>query len=312
MVLLCIGLFLLSSCNSTATTVEPASSKSSVPSETVMLDKQQLNTMKSRIKEFNDETGFLLNTVSEDGYYRTLELYADADKDIQYKNYPNIYFDYTVRSVFENETYHSREIVDQLKKGMLINEVHALIGQPHFNARNTPYAIMYVAPRQNYDFCTVYLLNDGHFLLLRYVPVFIEPYDLNEFRERIAHFDLYMRSPYGVQKGYYSYRLLQLQSIEIVTEAELCKISFNNDYLSTSDEHLPALVNPEKIQLIQEGLTYAEVKELLGTYGMDSHYSAEDDVYYYTWSYLSNNAEIPLQIGFILSDSGEFIVSQIT
>ena len=268
------------------------------------LSKEDLASVKERIQLHQETTNFIFVTVTKEDYdsWATSAVHDEYVKTF-YK---------TIMSDVEGENYHSATVVEQLQEGMLINEVYDLIGRPHFNAKHYPFPSISFGDRE-YDFCAMYVLNDGRILLTRYVPLFHENYDAEyrrELIERIPDFEQYEKTE---KDGNYFTRWPKLDSVSIVTEEQLLAMRFDNETLQTAPEHLPKNASFGDLQKITVGMTYNQVKELAGTHGFDK--IVLDGVHHYYWICLKDPAKPEyisrFNVCFVMSETGELIVSKI-
>jgi outer membrane protein assembly factor BamE (lipoprotein component of BamABCDE complex) len=216
---------------------------------------------------------------------------------------PDIRVKEVIASAPESEVYHPVTIVSALKSGMFINEVQKILGQPHFGAYAVAMSHIDLEGRFLYDYYTFYVLNDGRVLELHFLPVIIGDYDRELLSEQIPQFDHY--EEYLKQGIFMNWG--KLLSATILTPEELYKKSYMPKDLETDDCHLPKIVDLEDLQKIHVGMTYEDVKKLVGNGGLDLGKHS------YLWNYPSNTSgyRLGFVVDFVKTESGELIVSKI-
>ena len=310
---------LLCSCNDTTITTEPESApaaitepqEGSTPSasqssseELPVLSLEELQAVKDRIASRRaEDKEYMPFIVTRSGYELMME---------QYKDYPERYAERFVHAEImgdiERTEYVSSEMVRSITKGMYINEVKELLGLPHYSVVHYALAVFISTSTESYDVCTMYILNDGRILLLRYTPITYEKYDRQELMARIPDYEQYERIN---KDGYHTQRWLQLNEISFVTVEELLAMTFDNDFLETPDKNRQ-WAKEEGLQKIEQGMTYDEVVELVGAAGYER--SLVDDVYTYYWRYENKSSDLgygELKVTFFLDEDDMLIVSEI-
>ena len=293
-------LFSLNACNDPS----PAESPSESASESEALpelSKEELAAIKTRINEHQE-------AVRKSGSYFIQTLYTDdmceADRLEGVTFIDNLYHELV--AVDTNENHHSAEIVDQLQKGMFFNEVYEILGAPHYNAMRFLKSVTFHSDHVTYDCCAMYVLNDGRILLIRYTPVFQAKFERAELMERIPDFEEYE----AISKRQGVYYWMQIEEHSILSLDDFLGMTFDDEYLKTSKENLPAMVDKEILDQIEVGMTYKQVEELTGTWGRN--YLVMGDFHWYLWTWESaEDFGTEKCVGFSFSDDGELIVSKI-
>lgn len=302
-------LLTLSSCDTLAeiTEFENAStpSASQSPSEELpVLSLEELQAVKDRIASRRaEDKEYMPFIVTRSGYELMME---------QYKDYPERYAERFVHAEImgdiERTEYVSSEMVRSITKGMYINEVKELLGLPHYSVVHYAFAVFISTSTESYDVCTMYILNDGRILLLRYTPITYEKYDRQELMARIPDYEQYERIN---KDGYHTQRWLQLNEISFVTVEELLEMTFDNDFLETPDKNRQ-WAEKEDLQKIEQGMTYDEVVELVGAAGYEC--SLFNDVYTYYWRYENKSSDLgygEFEVNFFLDEDDMLIVSEV-
>ncbi|MBQ8235293.1 MAG: hypothetical protein IJZ37_01250 [Clostridia bacterium] len=267
------------------------------------LSQEELTEINDYIHE-NFEKGF---SQTEQNYELTKQVYEELGwGESNHYNYP---YWRDLGSDRENAVYHPSSIVEQLKPGMFSDEVREVLGTPHFNSVFIPGSeIRPRFERVTYDAFALHILQTGEILALRYVPVFIGDYEREELAEHIGDLHLYET------KYHPEYRFLKLASAEVLTKEELSKIPWlgtksSREKFQTAQEYLPAHVKLEDLKAVKIGMTYSEVKALVGSSGYDCVDVSENYEIFYGYPLLDSEED-----GLIYYElrSDELVVTKIT
>ena len=122
----------------------------------------------------------------------------------------------------DNDYFHTTDIVLEISKGMLINEIYDnVLGAPHFVAEYASMGTTYSeSDCYSYSF---YVLSDGKILLIQYEPISPEDYDSLNLNKRIPNFNA-IRHRY--EGRFFHWR--QVSNIEVLSEQELLERTFYN------------------------------------------------------------------------------------
>jgi hypothetical protein len=307
-------LFLLSccGCSFTATEKEPSPGEAQLSLEELI--------------EIREQAFYYLNNLEEYGIYSyrlTQEIYNQAIKKPEeyhlYGAYDGVRMSYV--AISDRTTFLSPQAVSQVEKGMLLGDVTALLGQPDLNAYCDIYTAYFSgSSREANDFYTLYLLSDGRFLTIRYVPAFVGEYGREVLMEKIPDFEEYERIPKRLEYLYWG----KVGYVDVLTLEELCALPFerakwgsDDFFLRTADEDLPPYISSVNLaDKVKQGMTYEEVKEIFGSCGMDMgvYYShnyddpARRSCYLYCWH---ASKKMSVWIYFALEDDGRLTVYKI-
>lgn len=215
--ILAIVLLFLSSCSAVNTTEEPANgsentNESTQPSVAQTLSSAELEAVKERIGSELNRIGF-----HDEERYKSYQAFTIESLNIE--DYLKYFYQDPARAY-----YHSPQMALQVQEGLLVNEVHDLLGNPHFNAININMGDAYSGLYYAY---TMYVLTDGSVLLIRYMPILPEEYEELNCFERIPNFEnIYQR-----YSDYHYCSWMQVNKVEVLSEQELLSKSFQNDDL---------------------------------------------------------------------------------
>lgn len=279
-----VFLFILPSCSNIEATKTPVPSESASESEALPeLSKEELNGIKDRITTTVQEKKLFHSVQSKNSPSE-----YEQNKYIIWQYYHNQYF-----GVTDNQTYHAPNVIKQLSVGMFVNEVHAVLGNPHFNSCYVPMDV--IAPvTVCYDYFAFYLLNTGEILMLRYDSAFVGEYERDELETRIPCFKEYMQT-YDKGEGF---RWKKLLSAQIISEEDLYQMDLTEYKNITTDiPAQPIFTTKEKLERITLGMTFEEVRGITGCAGSDEGLVGEhrmnacnvegdvDNCYAHVWYY---------------------------
>lgn len=276
--------------------------------------------------DIREQAFFYLNHLEKYGIYSyrlTQQIYDQAVKKPEeyglYGAHDGVRMSFV--AISDRTSFFSPEVVSQVKKGMLLGDVTALLGQPDLNAYCDIYsAYVNGSSRQANDFYTLYLLNDGRFLTIRYVPAFVGEFGRETLMDKIPNFKEYEQIPKRLEYLYWG----KVGYVDVLTPEELYALPFeraewgsNDFFLRTADGDLPPYISSVDLaDKVKQGMTYEEVKEIFGSHGMDkgvypSHnYNdpARRSCHLYCW-HASEKASV--WIYFTLEDDGRLTVYKI-
>ena len=258
---------------------ESASEREALP----ILSTEELNVIRDRIS----------SKIEEDDLFVTVKAGGELIDNAHSPYFDWQYYHRQYYGVTENQTYHAHDVIDQLSAGMFVNEVHAILGNPHFNSCYIPMSV--AAPvTANYDYFLFYLLNTGEILMLRYNSVFVGEYEQEELERRLPCLAEYMRT-YGKGRDM---RWKKLLSAQIVSEEDLYRMNLQeSESVMTDLATQPIFTTKEKLERITLGMTFEEVREITGCAGSDEGLVGEhrmnacnvegdvDNCYAHVWYY---------------------------
>ena len=223
--MLLLLVFVFSSCNDiVATDPTPSIPQSaSLEEENTTLSLEELSLLKKRIEQGINRT----NSFNKEEYQRIRTAYENG----MYSESSNC--DELERMIYEDpslERYHSADIISEIQKDMLVNEVYDILGNPHFNNYDSGGST--IGGNLHLYQYMMYVLEDGRVLVIQYMP--IHPSEFEEYRcfDRIPDFENLCDRYNGVW-----YYWLRVSKVSILTEQEVLETSYQRD--DVRFEHSP-------------------------------------------------------------------------
>jgi hypothetical protein len=192
-------------------------------------------------------------------------------KDLYDTEFHKMWVDFFVYDDINDPVFPSYQVSEQIKEGLFINEVYAILGAPHFNVKYSPMAASYNELTK--DCYTFYVLDSGEVLVLRYSTFSYGAYSLSELDKRIPDFEKNAMSKFPSDQ----WRILT--SANIVSIESLIKngsFYWDDAHYETSAEHSYLEIAESESSKIEIGMTYGQVKKALGCCGY-LQYKAERD-----------------------------------
>ena len=192
-------------------------------------------------------------------------------KDLYDTEFHKMWVDFFVYDDINDPVFPSYQVSEQIKEGLFINEVYAILGAPHFNVEYVPMASAYNVLTK--DCYTFYVLDSGEVLVLRYSTFSYGAYSLSELDKRIPDFEKNAMSKFPSDQ----WRILT--SANIVSIESLIKngsFYWDDAHYETSKEDSYLEIAESESSKIEIGMTYGQVKKALGCCGY-LQYKAELD-----------------------------------
>ena len=280
---------LLCSCNDATITTEPAPSAL----ESASLEEYPPNP--ALAKQVFDE--LQAGGVGNSKYsYFSMPLSQAESAD----NFP--YVDYYLYDDVNAPAFPSRQEVEKIHPGLFINEVYDLLGAPHYNSEYRP---MQQGFYPWYDMFTMYVLDDGNILLLRYSALYYGKYEWSELSKRIPY-EKYYTDVIKVGADYSWKELISVEILSLEALAEKSMAEWGRAEHMTAAEYMPEKITYEAGAQIKAGMTYGQIKEKLGNGGYCYIYYNENHTYTFEWL-ISEDGYQSLVVRFEpLAEGGEY------